>query len=66
MEIMKRLFKEEEGQGMLEYALIIGLISITAIFLLPEIGTKVAAIFQKIQDALPAAAAPAAAAAPKV
>ena len=31
MEIMKRLVQEEEGQGMVEYALIIALISIAAI-----------------------------------
>ena len=31
MEIMRRLVQEEEGQGMVEYALIIGLISIVVI-----------------------------------
>ncbi len=31
MEIMKRLVQEEEGQGLVEYALIIALISIVAI-----------------------------------
>ena len=30
MEIMRRLVQEEEGQGMVEYALIIALISIAA------------------------------------
>ena len=31
MEIMKRLVQEEEGQGMVEYALIIALISIVLV-----------------------------------
>ena len=31
MEIMRRLYSEEEGQGLVEYALIIALISIVAI-----------------------------------
>lgn len=31
MEIMKRLVVEEEGQGMVEYALVIGVISIALI-----------------------------------
>jgi pilus assembly protein Flp/PilA len=31
MEIMKRLVREEEGQGMVEYALVIGVISIALI-----------------------------------
>jgi pilus assembly protein Flp/PilA len=31
MEIMRRLVQEEEGQGMVEYALIIGLISIVLV-----------------------------------
>ncbi|SFE45534.1 Flp family type IVb pilin [Trichococcus pasteurii] len=55
MEIMRRLVQEEEGQGLVEYALIIGLISVAAIAFIPEIGKRVAIIFKKIQDALPAA-----------
>lgn len=54
MEIMKRLVQEEEGQGVVEYALIVGLISIAAIALMPSIGTKVTAIFQSILDAFDA------------
>lgn len=48
MEIMKRLVREEEGQGMVEYALIIGLISVVAITLLSQIGDGVVAKFQAI------------------
>lgn len=50
MEIMKRLVREEEGQGMVEYALIIGLISVVAITLLSDIGDGVVAKFQAIVD----------------
>lgn len=48
---MKRLVREEEGQGVMEYALIVGLISIAAIALMPSIGEKVETIFQSILDA---------------
>ena len=50
MEIMRRLVREEEGQGMVEYALIIGLISVVAITLLSDIGDGVVAKFQAIVD----------------
>ena len=52
MEIMKRLFKEEEGQGMVEYALIIALISIAAIALLPDLGTAISDVFEDITGEL--------------
>jgi pilus assembly protein Flp/PilA len=47
------IFKQEEGQGMVEYALIIGLISIVAIVALGAIGDKLGPMFQKIADSLP-------------
>lgn len=50
MEIMKRLVREEEGQGTLEYALLIGLIAIGAIALMGPIGEKVTEWFQTISD----------------
>lgn len=52
MEIMKRLVREEEGQGMVEYALILGIISIAAIAILPNIGREVGKIFSEIEKAL--------------
>lgn len=44
--------RNEEGVTVLEYALIVGLISVAAILLFPEIGEAVTAFFQDIADAL--------------
>jgi len=46
--------KKEEGQGMVEYALIIGLVVIVVIVVLALLGPAIAAQFQKIVNALPA------------
>jgi len=45
-------FKDEEGQGMVEYALIIGLISIVAIAVLIVVGIKITNKFQNVNDNL--------------
>ena len=54
--IMKNLvnwFKNEEsGQGMVEYALIIALVSIAAIAALLILGPKIATMFNKASDNL--------------
>ena len=54
MEIMKRLVQEEEGQGLVEYALIIALISIVAVALMGDVGDRVNGVFSKIKAELPA------------
>ncbi len=41
MNLVKRLIKEEEGQGMIEYVLIVALISIVAIAVMKTVGDKV-------------------------
>jgi len=41
MNLVKRLVKEEEGQGMIEYVLIVAFISIVAILLITGVGGKV-------------------------
>ncbi|HRY14177.1 MAG TPA: Flp family type IVb pilin, partial [Syntrophomonadaceae bacterium] len=41
MNLVKRLIKEEEGQGMIEYVLIVALISIVAIAAINLVGGKV-------------------------
>jgi len=53
MEMIKRLVREEEGQGMVEYALIIALISIAAIVALQALGPKVQGNLQDASDAMP-------------
>ena len=51
-EMMDWIANEEEGQGMVEYALILALIAIAAISILPSIGGKIKGIFQSADDAL--------------
>lgn len=51
--MFRRLFKEEKGQGMTEYALIIGLIAIAVIAILITMGGKIGNTFSKITNSLP-------------
>jgi pilus assembly protein Flp/PilA len=46
---------EEEGQGLVEYALILVLVSVVAIVTLRVLGTDVAAVFTDISGELTAA-----------
>ena len=57
MKFIARL-RSEEGQAMVEYALILALISVIAIAALTAIGTNVNAIFVAIQNALAAVPLP--------
>ena len=50
--LAKRLWTEEEGQGMVEYGLILGLIAVAAIALLSGIGGKIRDVFQKVDTQL--------------
>lgn len=43
---------EEEGQGLVEYALILVLISIVAIAVMTQVGGAVVSVFQTIANAL--------------
>jgi pilus assembly protein Flp/PilA len=49
MKLLKSLIKEEKGQGLVEYALIIALIAIAAIIALEALGGHISGIFQKIK-----------------
>jgi pilus assembly protein Flp/PilA len=49
--LMKRLFVEEQGQDVIEYALLAGAISIIAIPTVPAIGTTVNNLYIEIRDA---------------
>lgn len=44
--------KREEGQGLVEYALIISLVSIASIFMLTGLGTKIGEVFTTVTTAL--------------
>ena len=43
---------EEEGQGMVEYALILVLVSVVAIVALTAVGDNITAVFDSIKDSL--------------
>lgn len=45
-------FHNEDGQGMVEYALILFLISIVAIVFLTQIGVDVSAVYDDVENAL--------------
>jgi pilus assembly protein Flp/PilA len=47
--------EREEGQALVEYALILGLISVVAITLLSAVGTDVSQILSKVSSALASA-----------
>jgi pilus assembly protein Flp/PilA len=51
-----RLVREEEGQDMVEYALILGLISIVAVVAVTATGVSVNAIWTAVEAAVSAAA----------
>ena len=50
--MLKRFFYEEDGQGMVEYGLIIALVAIAVIATLGLLGGGLDAILVKIKDAL--------------
>lgn len=52
LNLLKRLVREEEGQGMIEYALIAGLISIIAIAVVFAVGVDVKALWDKVAGGL--------------
>lgn len=54
--MIKRLFVEEDGQGMVEYGLILGLIAIIAIAALTATGQSVGDIFDTISGKITGAA----------
>jgi Flp pilus assembly pilin Flp len=50
--MFQRLFREEKGQDMIEYALLGSFISIVAILAIQAIGPLVNTIYENIRDAL--------------
>ena len=52
MNLISRFVREEEGQGLVEYALIIGLIAVVAIAALTASGGSISAIFGTISSKL--------------
>ncbi|MDQ0350784.1 pilus assembly protein Flp/PilA [Alkalibacillus filiformis] len=52
LEKFKGLLVEEEGQGMVEYGLIVGLISVVVVALLVTVGDNLKEVFTDIGNAL--------------
>ena len=52
MNSLKALIRDEEGQGMVEYGLIVGIISVAAIVSLTSVRTKLVALFQAVVSGL--------------
>jgi len=50
--MIRRLFTDEEGAAMTEYALLVGLIAVVALGAVTILGTNVRDKFQEIADAL--------------
>ena len=50
---LKRLWSEEDGQGMVEYGLIIALVSVVVIGALTALGGGLDAIFGEVKEELP-------------
>jgi Flp pilus assembly pilin Flp len=47
--------QREEGQALVEYALILGLVSVVAIALLSAVGTDITSLLARVTDALSSA-----------
>ncbi|MDD4753995.1 MAG: Flp family type IVb pilin [Desulfitobacteriaceae bacterium] len=52
MNLMKRLVSEEEGQGMAEYALILGLVVVAALAIFTNVGPAIQNKFNAVAEAL--------------
>jgi pilus assembly protein Flp/PilA len=53
---IKMFVRDEEGQDLIEYALLVALISLVCVVALTDAGTQVNAIFEAIRDKLTDAA----------
>ena len=53
MSFIRKFVREDDGQDMIEYALLAGFISIVAIIALQAIGPLVNAVYVGVQNALP-------------
>ena len=54
--MLRKWFKAEEGQGMVEYGLIIGLIAVVVIVALVALGPKIRDMFDQVNEELDKAA----------
>ncbi|RQD73599.1 MAG: Flp family type IVb pilin [Candidatus Syntrophonatronum acetioxidans] len=52
MDLVKKLWTDEEGQGLTEYALILGTIAIVVYVILTNIGGLLEGIYTRVEDSL--------------
>ena len=52
--MLRKWFKDEEGQGMVEYGLIIGLIAVVVIVAHEALGPKIRDMFNDVNDQIDA------------
>ncbi len=52
--MLRKWFKDEEGQGMVEYGLIVGLIAVVVIVALVALGPRIRDMFQQVNDEIDA------------
>ena len=57
-DMLRKWFKDEEGQGMVEYGLIIGLIAVVVIVALVALGPKIRDMFGEVNDQIDAIGTP--------
>jgi len=55
MKLLKNFLRDEQGQDLVEYALLIGLIALVCVAALSVAGTEVSTVWSKITDALTSA-----------
>jgi pilus assembly protein Flp/PilA len=56
MKLLNNFLRDEEGQDLVEYALLIGLIALVCVLALTNAGTAVSKIWSSIQSTLTSAA----------
>ena len=55
--LLKALWKDEQGQDLIEYALMAGFVAVAAGAAMPAVSTQIGTIFNKIKNHLSTAAA---------
>jgi len=53
MKTLRAILKDESGQGMVEYGLILGLVAVAAVAALLLLGPKISALFTTAEQAIP-------------
>jgi len=56
MTYLKNFIKDEEGQDLVEYALLLGFIALAAVVMITTIGTDINTVYTKIEGQTAAAA----------